>query len=319
MLKLVPVARARVVDSLPDGIFVIDPAGTLVDVNLAGRALLADVRPDLPAEMVGRPAGELLRSPDLSEYLLGRQETGSEAIVRELRPGLHIAFQVITHYDERGRILAKVITTRDISAMVTAERELREHMATIDALRETLQEEAIRDALTGLHNRRHADAVLETAVTAQEPFVVLLLDVDHFKAVNDRYGHHGGDQVLRAISRVLGLSVRTGDVVARWGGEEFLVLLPGASLEGAIARAEQIRSACAQATQGPAGEGARRLPAVTVSVGVASFPACGSSGEKIVAAADAALYAAKAAGRNRVLTAPGAAPAAPATAAFLNA
>nr|WP_269809820.1 diguanylate cyclase [Kineosporia rhizophila] len=305
MLRLVPVTRARIVDSLPDGVFVVDPAGTLIDVNTAGRALLATARPDLPTEVVGWPARDLLISADLIAALDSRAETGSDGMVKEVRPGLHLAFQFSNHHDERGRMLARVVTARDISAVVAAERALHEHVRTIEALRANLQEEAVRDALTGLHNRRHANVVLEEAVAARSAFAALLLDVDHFKAVNDTFGHHGGDQVLRAVARALNGCVRTSDLVARWGGEEFLIVLPGMDLEAGAARAERVRLACSRIGQGTSRPGAPPQPTVTVSVGVAAYPLCGQSGEEVLAAADAALYEAKGSGRNRVCVASG--------------
>ena len=174
MLQLVPVARARIVDTLRDGVFVIDTAGRLIDVNTAGRALLARVRPQLPADVVGRTARELLREPDL----LADLREGGQA-VHELLPGLHVVVQVSRHLDGRGRLLATVVTTRDVSTHVMVERSLREHVSTIEALRERLQEEALRDALTGLHNRRHASAaqyaIATTLLQGQDNWTIPLV------------------------------------------------------------------------------------------------------------------------------------------------
>ncbi|GAA4987102.1 diguanylate cyclase [Kineococcus glutinatus] len=299
LLQIVPVARAQIVDTLADGVLVVDPTGRIVDVNTAGLAMLHRAHADLPDDVVGLPATTALRNPQVRELL-------SQDCQRtvEVAPGLHLDLRSRVHRDGRGRPLARVVVARDVSDAVAAEHRLREHLRTIDGLRERLQEEAVRDALTGLHNRRHLVAALEDAVTRATRsggcVGVVLLDVDHFKLVNDTHGHQAGDEVLCAVAAGLLEGTREGDTVARYGGEEFVVLLPGAGAEAAARRAEEIRARC-EAARVPVG-GDVRL-SVTVSAGVAVFPADGVDARGVLAAADAALYAAKAAGRNRVLVA----------------
>ena len=156
------------------------------------------------------------------------------------------------------------------------------------------------DSLTGLANRRRADEALEDELARSErlgdPTGLILLDVDDFKAVNDRYGHPTGDEVLRAVATTLKEAVRQIDVAARWGGEEFAVVLPATGLDGAAQLAERLRTALAERdVAGPDGQTLR----VTASFGVASsLP--GSTPERLVETADDALYRAKRAGKNRV-------------------
>ena len=162
---------------------------------------------------------------------------------------------------------------------------------------------ATTDALTGLSNRRaFIDwATREVARCARyaDHFCVMLLDVDHFKQVNDRYGHAAGDAVLAAVSRLMGSIVRSCDVVARWGGEEFVVALPSTALDGATLVAERIRAALeAHPIADPSGG---QVLTVTASFGVAQLEA-GESLDQLVDRADRAMYAAKSAGRNRVLS-----------------
>lgn len=162
---------------------------------------------------------------------------------------------------------------------------------------------ATTDALTGLSNRRaFIDwATREVARCSRyaDHFCVMLLDVDHFKQVNDRYGHAAGDAVLAAVSRLMGSVVRSCDVVARWGGEEFVVALPSTPLEGATSVAERIRAALeVHAIADPSGG---QFLNVTASFGVAELDA-GEQLEQLVDRADRAMYAAKSAGRNRVLS-----------------
>jgi diguanylate cyclase (GGDEF)-like protein len=166
---------------------------------------------------------------------------------------------------------------------------------------ERLQLRAIRDALTGLFNRGFLEEALtieqRRAVRRGSPIGVMMLDVDHFKRFNDTFGHDAGDALLRGMGGILRHTVREGDMPCRYGGEEFVVILPGADLNGTRQRAEVLRAAIEQ--WNPQHNG-RSLGTVTVSVGVAAFPLHGDTGQAVLKMADQALYAAKHAGRNRV-------------------
>jgi diguanylate cyclase (GGDEF)-like protein len=176
----------------------------------------------------------------------------------------------------------------------------------LQALRrqEQLQRRAIRDALTGLFNRGFMEEALaielQRALRRNASIGVMLLDVDHFKRYNDTYGHAAGDAVLRGIGGLLQRTVREGDMPCRYGGEEFVVILPGADLATTQQRAEALRTSIEQWRP----EVAEGAPAcVTASIGVACFPQHGMTWQAVLKRADQALYAAKHAGRNRVLTA----------------
>jgi diguanylate cyclase (GGDEF)-like protein len=166
-----------------------------------------------------------------------------------------------------------------------------------------LRAQAFTDVLTGAANRRGLMQQLkEIHVRAQQGgfgYVVLMVDVDHFKAVNDQYGHAEGDQVLKRVAYSLREGLRVGDIVGRWGGEEFCVLLPRIRLAEAQALAERMTLQIA----------ATGKPRVTVSIGVAEANAAQADMEDVIRRADAALYQAKEAGRNRVIIADGVAPA----------
>lgn len=168
-------------------------------------------------------------------------------------------------------------------------------------LRAELREQAIRDPLTGLYNRRFMDETFEREVSLanrnDRPIGLIMLDIDHFKAYNDRNGHAAGDSVLRAVGGLLRSRVRSGDAACRYGGEEFLVILPGSCLVDTVRRAEQIQSGLSELSVYDRG---RLLESIGVSIGVAAFPDHGRSGPKLMKAVDQALYQAKVAGRNRV-------------------
>ena len=163
----------------------------------------------------------------------------------------------------------------------------------------------MRDPLTGVHNRRGFDLAVEslsrTAKDMQTPLCLLMVDADHFKKINDQYGHGFGDEVLRFIANTIIDKVRGADLVARYGGEEFVVLLPETALEGAARVATNIAQKLAQSPLKQKSTGIS-IGAVTVSIGVATFRYSESTDE-LVARADKALYQAKSEGRNRVIIA----------------
>ncbi len=157
------------------------------------------------------------------------------------------------------------------------------------------------DPLTGLFNRRYLEEALETEVRRAGryalPLSLNMLDIDHFKGFNDTFGHTRGDEVLRAVSQRLREQTRNADIVTRYGGEEFVVILPMTTKPHARLVAEKLRAAIAAAVIADAGpDGAR----ITISVGVSTFPEDSSTATGLLQAADAALYAAKDRGRNRV-------------------
>lgn len=160
---------------------------------------------------------------------------------------------------------------------------------------------AVHDELTGAANRRALTQALDRdvarAVRAGESYALMMLDIDHFKAVNDTHGHHAGDRVLCHVAAVLRARLRAQDLVGRYGGEEFMLLLPNTTLDGAAALAETLREVMAQTPCLHEG----RAIAVTVSIGVCGARLENANGwDRLIQAADQALYRAKAAGRNRV-------------------
>jgi diguanylate cyclase (GGDEF)-like protein len=180
------------------------------------------------------------------------------------------------------------------------------------ALHELVSRQAVTDELTGLSNQRRFRGLIakedERARRFGHDLSLLILDIDDFKQVNDTHGHLKGDEVLRMVGRVLGEESRGVDEPARYGGEEFAVALPETGLAGAAELAERIRSRI-ESELLPGADGADPLR-VTASIGAASMPVSAATARDLIAAADAALYEAKRAGKNRVATAPAGSPAA---------
>jgi diguanylate cyclase (GGDEF)-like protein len=194
-------------------------------------------------------------------------------------------------------ILANYIIQRDIRQISD-----QAHQLTLSEAR--LQELSIRDHLTHLFNRRYLEETLEReikrAARAQNPVGVIMLDVDHFKNINDTLGHATGDDVLQKMGEFLAGQVRKSDVACRYGGDEFVLVLPNTSLETTRERAEQLRCEVKTFFR------ERGVPAsgdVSISLGVAVFPDDGPAGEAVLKAADVALLSAKRAGSDRVIVA----------------
>jgi diguanylate cyclase (GGDEF)-like protein len=171
-------------------------------------------------------------------------------------------------------------------------------------LREVLRAQSIRDPLTGLFNRRFMeeslDRELRRAMHGKEQLALLMVDIDHFKNFNDTFGHQAGDALLRALGNFLKESTRGQDIVCRYGGEEFVFVLPDASLDVARKRAELLREDVKKLN---AQHGGQLLGAVTLSIGIAMCPDNGDSAGQLLKTADDALYRAKEAGRDRVISA----------------
>jgi diguanylate cyclase (GGDEF)-like protein/PAS domain S-box-containing protein len=204
------------------------------------------------------------------------------------------AYGSVMDIDGRRMLISLVM---DVTERTRAERELQ-------ALQERLREQSTHDALTGLYNRRFLEESLLRELLAAgrhgHPVSVIMGDLDHFKAVNDRHGHLAGDAVLRVFGELLKRHARGSDVYCRYGGEEFLLVMPDMAQDKAVERAGQL---CRAMAATPVLFGEVLIP-VTASFGVATFPHDGRTGDALIAAADRAMYAAKAAGRNRVSCGP---------------
>ncbi|HEX5739947.1 MAG TPA: diguanylate cyclase [Pilimelia sp.] len=311
-IERMPLAHQRVLESVSDAVLVVDANGVIVDANNAARRLSRHLRPREGVELIGGTVDGLLMG-------LAPPDHGSaeHTLTDVWGSGLDLHVRVQAIADRRRGAIGWTFVARDITELNRRRREvdqanaqlaranaqLRAQLATIEALRADLAEQAVRDPLTGLHNRRHLmeriDQLVLDAGPAGPQMSLAIIDVDHFKRVNDEYGHGAGDAVLVQLSRVFAADLGVDDLLARHGGEEFVVLMPGTPAEAALRRMEGLRRRVAASAVDAEG----RFLQVTVSVGVAS--AAGQVPRaRLFQAADAALYRAKGAGRNRVVAAP---------------
>jgi diguanylate cyclase (GGDEF)-like protein len=257
LFTAMPLARQLLFEELPDPVLVLDPRGRVREANRAARQLAGRSPPE------GRPLAEWPVFGAPLAQALARGEAGP------LDLGPHSYELRLRDLSAGDRLLGRLLQLRDVTE---------------------LREQALRDPLTGAWNRRALE--LRFAAVERRALALALVDIDHFKRINDTLGHGAGDAVLQAVARSLQQGLRDGDAVFRIGGEEFALLLPGADLPTALQRVDGLRAAVAAAPLGGV--------TVTLSGGVAEAGRHGQTLTALLAAADAALYAAKQGGRNRV-------------------
>jgi diguanylate cyclase (GGDEF)-like protein/PAS domain S-box-containing protein len=293
----------------PDALFVVDQAGHITLVNAVAENLFGYARAELLGQLI-----EVLIPPRLAAHhvrhrasfmhetrsramgttvsLFARRKHGDEFPVDVMLSPMIVDGQQLT-----------LCVVRDISERRAAEDKLKHQTAELEQLHAALLEVANHDSLTGLYNRRAfrelGGQLFKTAYRNDASVSVLMLDLDHFKGINDRFGHAEGDRVLQAVAATLKATARDNDIVTRYGGEEFVVAMLGADAAESQATAERLRLAIAAIC-------GLKIP-ITASIGVASCrPALHPRGDEthslevLLDQADQALYAAKNRGRNQV-------------------
>ncbi len=258
--------------------------GATID-QLIGKSVF-DLSPPELAKIYHAKDAELYESRGIQQY---------ESRVTDADGSFHdVIFNKAVFHDSQGVVSGLIGAILDIT-----ERKLAE--AEVQKLQEQLREQTLHDPLTGLYNRRYLEESMAREITRAErygqPVGIVMCDLDHFKLVNDTYGHLVGDEVLKVFAELLKTHSRESDIVCRFGGEEFLLLLPDMPPDIAYQRAEELRAALAAQQIG------KSAIRVTASFGVAAFPMDGKTQDALISAVDAAMYQAKETGRNRVVVA----------------
>jgi len=303
-MDMLPIARERLIESMSDGVLVVDAKGRIVDINPVMQNILGEE----PAALIGRNISEVINhwAPNVDQLLDGF-ETSTE-IKLDAKSSHYLDLRVTPLYNERQVLNGRLIVLRDVTDRKEVEKDLRRAMdrlqnqlIEIGTLQSQLREQAIRDALTNIFNRRYLEETLERELARAErevyPLSVIMMDLDYFKDVNDTYGHEAGDLVLKTLAETVKRQSRHGDFVCRYGGEEFVLVMPNVGLEIARQRADEIHLTI-NALNIP--YGAFNLT-TTISMGVAGYPEHGKTKEELLRAADRAMYIAKNTGRNRVV------------------
>lgn len=303
LLDVVPIARDNVMESIPEMVFVLDEKERIIDANAMAQKWL-----EKPFdEILGKEPIEVFQKwPQLLHRFFFLEQTREEIEIPGT-PSRTLEIIITPIYNRTNQLEGRVILAYDITErkkleedLKTANQALQVQLNENESLRIQLQEQAIRDPLTGVFNRRYFAEALdkETARAVREgvPFSLIILDVDHFKKVNDTYGHKCGDLILQSLAKFLQENTRRSDIVCRYGGEEFVILMPDAALNDAHERAELFREQFEAAVEVYEGKQVKS----TFSAGIASFPIHSKSGDTLLNMADMALYQSKEAGRNRV-------------------
>lgn len=306
LFDLLPVARHLLLDALIDPVLVVDPQRRVIEANSAALRL-AGIEGNWQGQaleswpLIGEALNDLLKHAPHAEELrvLNLEACGRHFEVR--------AREISRAERDGKRLLGRMLYLRDVTEYQLSQRRLAESLTlskkqleTISALLDTLQSQALRDPLTGLFNRRYLDEffALELARAQRDvaPIALAMLDLDHFKRLNDTHGHGAGDDALKGVAAFLLEGLRTTDAVFRIGGEEFLVVLPRTPGRDALEKLQHLCSQFAnhgvQTRVGPLN--------LTMSVGVALYPAHAADLDGLMQHADAQLYRAKRTGRNRV-------------------
>jgi two-component system cell cycle response regulator len=313
----------------------IDPAQTLIDNAPAGRILIIEDRPESVQWFMSAltPANEVAAADSFEEALVRVRGGDFDLIVvslglrgfdglrlcsqlRSLPEGRNVPILVLVSDGDKRKLnqalemgvndyLTRPVDKNELIARVRTQLRKKNYQ---DRLRHNVQlslEMAITDQLTGLHNRRymarHLDNLILSAQKSGKPLAFLIMDIDHFKSVNDTHGHDIGDEVLREFANRISANIRGIDLACRYGGEEFVVVMPDTDIDFACTIAERLRHSV-ETTPFEISRAPNTLN-VTISIGIASAQSEGDNAEGLLHRADQALYRAKREGRNRVIKA----------------
>ncbi len=302
-LDLIPVARSMLIENMSDGVLMLDAKNRVVDFNPIMKQFVGDES----SSILGRHVSELLGDwVAQSDALMNETQSQTEMRIPN-DPSRYLDLRITPLFDAYKQLTGRLIVFRDVTERKVVEQKLRHanrrlqsQLIEIGILQSQLREQAIRDPLTDLFNRRYLEETLdrELARAAREkyPVCIVMIDIDRFKQVNDTYGHEAGDVMLKSMAGVLANHSRRGDFACRYGGEEFVIVMPNIHGVVAFERAETLRQTLnlLRVAYG------RYTLSATFSMGIACFPAHGDTRDSLLRAADRAMYAAKEAGRDHI-------------------
>lgn len=287
-------------DAMPDGVLLVDTEFRIVQGNPRAFALLPGLK-----KITGAIPLERMQENSCPHH--GLQTAMKEGKICEHQCSVKLPDGDVRHVHiicapikKGGRVVYMVEVIRDITERVKTEHELEDKTSELLAANKLLSQIAVTDSLTQLYNRRHFDEIFlkEIKLFSRRKYAslsLMMIDIDHFKKLNDKHGHLMGDMVLREIAKLLQEGVRGTDTIARYGGEEFVIVMPDTRIDGAEYKAEMLR----QRVMETEFHGQSGPIHVTISIGVASF--LSGAPNELIYAADQALYQAKHSGRNRVV------------------
>ncbi|PDW01333.1 hypothetical protein A9Q02_21050 [Candidatus Chloroploca asiatica] len=302
-LDIMPVSRNVIFEINKNAIFILDHKKRVVDANQSFRDIFDYQNTDLTGKelneiyerLPGLPHPSFEADGETFDFLMDRGEKRffkmSVYVLKKEKHGTDGYILSISDMTKEKETEAQLISVNEAMKM---------QLERVEVLQAKLREEAIQDHLTGLYNRRYLHEILVHALPHAERehahVAFILFDIDHFKKINDKYGHDIGDEVLRAFGKTLQENIRKGDIPFRFGGEEFLLLISDASREDITRRADAIRLIVQESFFVPENKSIR----VTISAGIATFPEDGRDMDSLFKVADRRLYLAKEAGRNRI-------------------
>ncbi len=303
LFDLMPIARHVVIEYIPEMVVVVDAHDRVLDANQTAQEWLGKTLD----EIVGRDPMEVFHGwPQLINRFLTSNETHEEIQIPG-DPPRTLELNVSALYNRFNVLEGRIIVAHDITEhkwlendMKYANEALTRQLEEIEILRDELEQQAIRDPLTDVYNRRYMVEFLDNEIARAEreniSVSIVMMDLDNFKQFNDNYGHKCGDVILQAFANFLIEHTRRGDVICRYGGEEFVILMPNTTHQIGYERAEAWRQDFSETAIDYEG----MKFSTTFSAGVATFPQHGQTGDLILQAADKALYRSKDGGRNRV-------------------
>jgi diguanylate cyclase (GGDEF)-like protein/PAS domain S-box-containing protein len=303
LFDLVPIARHRVLEHIPEMVVVVDAHDRVLDANKTAQEWLGKSLD----EIVGKDPLEVFTGwTQLINRFLTTNETHEEIQIPG-DPPRTLELNVSPLYNRFNVLEGRIIVAHDVTERKWLENDLKyanealiRQLQEIEQLRDELEQQAIRDPLTEVYNRRYMTEFLDNEIARSErektSVSIVIMDLDNFKQFNDNYGHKCGDVILQSFANFLVEHTRRGDVICRYGGEEFVILMPNTPHQISFERAETWRQDFSETSIDYDGI----KFSITFSAGVATFPQHGRTGDALLQAADKALYHSKDGGRNRV-------------------